>query len=184
MSEKDSYLLAITPPKDVSEKVDEYRKKYKKHTYFITPHITIYPPFYIDSANENDIISILIEKLKSIKSDEIIIDSLGYFENGNDTNVAYFKPNDSAIIYLREIFSICSLALRSHIHNKYESHPSGFKPHMTISSDIPNDVFLNIKSELKNTKELFKFKVESVDVYKQQGKSGIWNKIKEVDLKS
>ena len=182
MNKNDSYLLAITPPKDISEKVDEYIKKYKKHNYSIAPHITIYPPFYIDDVDEDSIILILIEKLKGTKSEEIIIDSIGYFENGSNSNVAYFKPDDNAITYLREISSVCSLALKDHIHDKFADYPSDFKPHMTISSSIPNDIFPEIKSGLTNIKELFKFKIQSVDLYKQHGSSGIWNKVKEANI--
>ena len=64
MNETDSYLLAITPPKDVCEKVEAYRKKYKKLNSSIEPHITIYPPFYIDDLN--NISKILSQEMNTL----------------------------------------------------------------------------------------------------------------------
>lgn len=181
MNEKDSNLLAITPPKDIAEKVDEYREKYKKLNSSIEPHITIYPPFYIRDLK--DIPKMLSEELGKIESKEIIIDSLNYFENGNDQNVAYFKPDKKSAKYLTEIFTACSTALNSGTEKRYADYPTEFNPHMTISASIPDALLPELKMELSAVTESFKFIIKSVDVYEQKENSGIWTKIMEIKLK-
>jgi len=176
----DSYILAVTPNKEVSDKVDEYRSKYRKRNYSICPHITILPPFYIDNVNNVEVE--LSEKLKNIHSREIVISSIGFFENGNDENVIYFKLNKGSESYLREIFSLCFGALQGQIKNKYSNYPTEYNPHITISSKILDIDFPEIKAELINTKTFFRFEVISIDIYKQEQESGVWNKIKVLSI--
>ncbi len=176
-----SYLLAVTPPQNIIEKVDEYKNKYRKHTYSISPHITILPPFYIDGSLEDFEIKLSVI-LKDTVPEKIKIDSIDYFENGNDTNVIYFKPNGESIQYLRKIFSTCFSTLKDEIKNKYEDYPRDYNPHLTISSKVSDIDFLKIKKELINVKEVFEFKIKSIDIYTQQEDSGVWEKIKEFYL--
>ncbi|MBA3732810.1 2'-5' RNA ligase family protein [Patescibacteria group bacterium] len=180
--DKISYLLAITPPNEVSRKVDEYRKIYKKLISSIEPHITIYPPFHTEDLDI--IIKKLSEELFSLKSEEVTLDSIGYFENRNDSNVVYFKPNSKSIIYLKEINSASSVVLKGRVLLKYDDNISDFNPHMTISAGIADKLFTEIKDELTNVAETFTFIVYSVDLYKKIGDIGIWNKINEIKLKA
>ena len=55
---------------------------------------------------------------------------------------------------------------------------------MTISANISDATLPELKIELRNVIESFKFLVKSVDVYEQKGSSGIWNKIMEIKLKT
>ncbi|MCK5285632.1 MAG: 2'-5' RNA ligase family protein [Candidatus Pacebacteria bacterium] len=83
-----SYLITINPSKNINEIVNKYRNKYAKFTtYKISPHITIYPPFYLKQISEKEILNLLKSSLKDVNNFSLNFNSIKYFEEGN--NVAF-----------------------------------------------------------------------------------------------
>lgn len=181
----DSYLFAVTPPEEIQEKVDAYRKKFARHTYSIVPHITLYPPFVLTSINEKELVSTVKERTSAVSSGCIVLDSIGVFANGGNHNVIYFKPNDSSQAYIRSLFDILLSTMdgiAAPRYSDYQINADSFKPHMTISSDVSDGEFPHMREELLKVTETFEFPCTSIDLYREKGDSGVWSAIAEIPL--
>ncbi|MDB5194698.1 MAG: hypothetical protein JWN50_712 [Parcubacteria group bacterium] len=181
----DSYFLAVTPPEDICSKIDVYRKKFSKFSsYQVAPHITIYPPFVLDSITESELRARLEESLRNMPSATVTTDSVGYFDNGSAQNAVFFKPDDVSTAYLTQLFAYTSKLLQDTTKGKYSEYRSEtvFNPHMTIASHIPDASFEEIKERTRGINELFTFEAKTLDLYKQEGASGVWTKEKEILL--
>ncbi|MBU1046819.1 2'-5' RNA ligase family protein [Patescibacteria group bacterium] len=181
-----SYLITIDPPKNISGRIDIYRKKYGKFTtYKIPPHVTIFPPFYLNRVSEKEILELLRISLLNLSKVSLTFDSVKYFENGN--NVAFFAPDKNSDVLIRQIFLNILKDLRNKVKDVYDEYKmtvEDFDPHLTIAEKIPDSEFKKIKNELKNIEESFVFNCNSVCLYKQEVKSRIWNKVKEIKFNS
>ncbi len=177
--ELSSYLITIDPPKNITKIIDKYREKFAKYTkYKIPPHVTIYPPFYL-KVDEKELVTLLERQLKGSRKFSLDFDSIDYFVGNN--NVAYFSPSDKSKEKLEVIFTKTFDILENRIedvHGNYKTQ--GFKPHITIAEQIPNKDFEDIQKELADIKEVFSFMCNSILIYKQDYKSRIWKKVKEI----
>ena len=176
-----SYLITINPSKEVTDIVDRYRNKYAKFTtYKIPPHITIYPPFYLNKISENEVLR-LLAFLKKINGFCLNFNSVKYFEEGN--NVAFFAPDKKSAVLLKKIFLKVVEKLRNKVKDVYDDYKLSvecFNPHLTISERILDNEFQKIKKELNKINENLVFKCEFLCLYKQEPKSRIWNKVGEI----
>lgn len=171
------YAIIVVPSPEICQKVDKYRKKFAKYTnYVITPHFTVYPPFYIEPETKGEIISILKKSFVGTEVKTINFEGIGFFEEKN--NVAFFKPDKESEEYLRSLLIKATKALQGRVKNVYNDYnftPEKFKPHMTIAEKIPDDTFKEVKRELNNLVEKDSFPVLSVFLFKQAGGSNLWN---------
>lgn len=176
------YAIIVVPSLEISEKVDAYRKKYARYTdYVIVPHFTIYPPFFINSNNEKEIIQLLKESFRGIEPWTVKLEKIGYFEGKN--SVVFFEPNNDSSIFLKKLLVKATKTLKDKVKNVYDDYnfsPEKFKPHMTIAEKIPADIFESVKNELKDLEEKGSFSVSSIFLYGQKEKSNLWGKIEEI----
>ncbi len=188
MKSKDSYIVAIIPPKKIAVVVDKYRNKYSLYSsYKIVPHVTISPPFYLEKISEKQITNLLKERLSALKSVNLSFDNIDYFPNGGDKNVAFFAPNKNSISSIKTIFDVVNKVLKGRVTAVYDNYNfNGLKnnPHMTIASKIPDDKFESIKKELNLVKENFTFKVNHIYLYKKKYGTNEWIEIEKVKLGS
>jgi len=148
---KISYAVALTFPGDIEEVFKKLREKYNKYiSYKIIPHITLVYPF-TPTLN----ITVLYEKLEEVarrtKKFIIVLEGIEYFEV--KVNVAYIAVRNTRTVknLHTEIYnSLKGLIKVEAIFEDYDHEE--FVPHMTISDEIPYDVFPTIKRELKNYK--------------------------------
>lgn len=184
MQNMNSYLVTIDPPKEVANVVDEYRKKYSQYTnYKIPPHIIIRPPFYLKQISEDEVLELLKDGLRNLKSVNLNFNSISYFEGSN--NVVFFAPDTNSITSIKEIFIEVINTLHNQtedVYNDYKLSISEFNPHMTISERIPRDKLEKIKRKLGKSEEKLSFCVEFLHMYKQNENSSLWKEIGKVKL--
>jgi len=187
----DSYFIAVTAPGELAERVQQYRDLATPYSNFKTPlHITIIPPFTLESTEEN-FIKLLENNITGLSAGKITLDSLDYFEHRS--SVVYLKPDKKSELYLKEIFASISTIL-------YECNPSGkvivkrqfntsmypedMHPHLTIAKRIPLNKLGQIKKVFEKFNEIFVFNITGIDIYKQANGFGPWIKIMEIPLLS
>jgi 2'-5' RNA ligase len=177
-----AYALAVIPPKNISEMVDFYRRKYAKYTsYVIVPHLTIIPPFYIQSGDEAEIIGVLEAGFKSTKPEKVVIEKIGYFEGKN--NVAFFQPDSRSSAFLRDLLMKATNRLSGRVKDVYDDYsfaPEEFKFHMTIAEAIPGEQLPKIREELSSVVFRGSFLVSSVRLFRNSDDSNVWSELVEI----
>ena len=180
-----SYLITIDPSKEVVDIVDKYRDKYAKFTnYKIPPHITIYPPFYLNKISEKEILKLLKNSVKDTNNFYLNFNSINYFEERN--NVVFFAPDKNSNIFIKKVFLKVIKSLENKVKDVYDNYKmsvKNFNPHLTIAERIPDNEFKIIKEDLDKAKENLVFECSFLCLYRQEFESRIWNKIGEVKLK-
>ena len=166
--------------------VNKYRNKYSKDASDkIPPHITIYPPFHLQQISEEKMLNLLNKTFCETPSFNLNFDSVDYFEGNN--NVAYFAPDKKSSDYLKETFSKTITSLSGNVEDvsaDYTLSADSFTPHMTIASKVPGDVFKQIKKDSAGVKENLFFVCKFIYLYKQDGKSLVWESVGKVELLS
>jgi 2'-5' RNA ligase len=177
-----AYAVAVIPPKNIAEMVDFYRRKYAKYTsYAIVPHLTIIPPFYIQSGDEAEIIGVLEAGFKGTKPEKVVIEKIGYFEGKN--NIAFFQPDSRSSAFLRNLLIKATGMLSGRVKNVYDDYsfaPEEFKFHMTIAEAIPGEHLPKIKEELSSVVFRDSFLVSSVYLFRNLNDSNIWSELVEI----
>jgi 2'-5' RNA ligase len=175
----EKYLLAIIPPKPVADYVDNFRQQYDVNNLFsISPHITVYPPFYSSESEPS-----LINKLNNIYNKSIpfriSLDSVGFFIGKN--NVAFFKPDSKSGHQIRNLFKAVQLCLADVITDawpNYPVNPEQFVPHCTIAEKIPQNEFPDIRHNLESLLVNQDFVVDSVFLLRKKPEN--WFPISEI----
>ena len=180
----DSYVVIIVPSEKILKFVDRYRKKNAKYTnYVISPHITIYPPFYLEGSSEEEVISLLKNEFLGTEPKIINFPSVNYFEGKN--NVAYFGPDEQSLRYLKSFLIKTTKALKGKIKNVYDDYnftPEKFKPHMTIAEKIPSKILPLVKEKLAKLDTSLSFDVTAIFLYGQKMRSVIWNRVEKISF--
>lgn len=122
-----------------------------------------------------------MNRLIKIETEEIKIDSIGSFEEGN--NVIFFKPDQKSEEYLKDLFEKVTNGLKPLVKDAYKNYNlkiDNYNPHITIAEKIPEEKFKLIKQELSRENFDFSFKVDSIYLFKQEENSREWIKVKEI----
>ena len=146
----EKYLLAVIPPQKSIDYIDIFSRQYDPKFESISPHITIYPPFYSKNS-ESFLIQKLNNNLNSIIPFRVSLNSIDFFTN--DNNVAFLKPDLDSTIKLRNLYKNTQLSLSDQVINiwpNYPTNPEQFIPHCTIIRDIPNNELSNIRQKLES----------------------------------
>jgi len=178
----DSYFIAVTMPDTLAERVQKYRDLVPDYSTFRTPlHITIMPPFYLESSKET-LIELLKKTISTQPSKSITLDAIAYFEHKN--SVVYLKPDNLSEDYLKKLFAAIPSILSDTIKRQFNksSDSKDFHPHLTIAKRIPLNKLYPIKTFFQSFEEVFIFNVTAMDVYKQSNSYGPWTKITEIAL--
>ena len=162
--------------------MESYQKKYAKYTtYSIPPHITIYPPFYLKNISEKQLFTKLDKIFVKTECDTVTFNSVDYFEGKN--NVAFVKPDSKSQKYIASLLEKMVKSLAGNIVNVYGEYnitSAKFNPHMTIAEKIPDNHLPKIKSELSSFRNIFKFNVKAVFVFKQNTEVKRWKLLQEI----
>jgi 2'-5' RNA ligase len=169
-------------PASQSERVQKYRDLIPVYSTFKTPlHITIIPPFYLESTEKN-LVDILKKNISVLPSATITLDSIAYFEHRS--SVVYLKPDISSETYLKKLFAAIPFILKDTIKRQFNksSNPDDFHPHLTIAKRIPLNKLYPIKGIFQSFNDVFTFNVTAIDIYRQPHSYGPWTKIAEISL--
>lgn len=153
------YLLALLPPKDLSDEIHAIRvecaEKFGVQKALRPPvHITLYRPFHLEHSFEDNLIRMLDQETKGIPAFTQDLENFGTFKS----QVVFIKALKSPeLLRLRE--AIVSVIRQNHLDKHLDkSKDQPFHPHITIAyRDIPADLFPAIWGEYKNRQVNFSF---------------------------
>ena len=176
------YLLALLPPKELSEEIHEIRlecaQKFGVQKALRPPvHITLYRPFHAEQAFEDELIRLLDQGTRGIPSFTQELENFGTFKS----QVVFIKALKSPeLIRLHE--AIVSVIRKNHLDKQQDQQKDQpFHPHITIAyRDIPMDLFPAIWGEYKDRKMKFRFEAKQFSLLKHE--NSIWNLIKDFQL--
>lgn len=179
---KNLYLIAILPPQQLSEQVDDIRKecaeKYDIKAALKAPvHITLFRPFFLEQEREIWLVKLLLPAANQAPFEQ----ELENFDSFN-MHVVFIRTIKNTFISLLQR-NISATINRHKIDPKEAKGNTLFRPHITIAyRDIPPEVFPAIWEEYKNRKFKRDFMVNAFSLLKHDGKR--WNVFREFNLKT
>ena len=177
---RETYLLAVIPPSRIIKYVDNFRDKYAGESIDrISPHITIFPPFFHFFSTELDLGDSISRVCLGYQPFRVNLTGVDFFEGKN--NVAFFKPDDNSTMQLRNLLTKTIDGMSGKVVNKHDDYPidsKRFVPHMTIAEQIPKTDFEKAKKELGEVKVNEEFDVNSIFLLKKEKKN--WNQVFEI----
>lgn len=139
-----TYAVALILSNKTADKLSKFRTEYQQEMdYIITPHITLVypfsPVFSLFQVNEQ------LDKIaRKHRQFEIVLDHMGFFENRK--NVVYAALEN--IRQVKKLHTDIVKALESYIQYwniEANYNLENFIPHVTISANIPDVLFPEIK---------------------------------------
>lgn len=175
------YLIAILPPPQLREQIDEIRRECAER-YGVTAalkqpvHIILFRPLLLDPERENWLAKLLLSATNHASFDQ----QLENFDSLNMHAVFLRAIKNAGISAIQR--NISSIINRNKIDPKEVKSNTLFRPHITIAyRDIPPDVFPVMWDNYKNRKFKRNFVVESFSLLKHDGKR--WNLLRQYKLK-
>ncbi|TKC07247.1 2'-5' RNA ligase family protein [Pedobacter frigoris] len=168
------FFVAILPPVALSSEIDEIRKQcsieYQVYSALKPPvHITLIPPFKLDSVFEARLITDL-EHCRNFQSFEQELNDFDGFPPGVVFIVADKNPG---ITYLHKI-------LRVKLKKYLKTSSGSITPHITIAyRDVLQDVYERIIEVYSRRSFRASFNVDKFVLLKHNGKK--WNLVKEFE---
>lgn len=149
-------FFAIFPPKKISDKIDEIRKRYDGNFERLAPHITLIPPFVPKAAMEK-CLKKLQNQLDKANSFEIKLSGIGCFKKRLN-NVIYIDMTNKEDLarFQEEMFKIlepCGAKRSEHKGNNF---------HITIAKRLRPLRFKKIYNEICDIKFEEKFTLSEV----------------------
>jgi 2'-5' RNA ligase len=178
---KNLYLLAILPPKQLSEQIDDIRKecaeRFNVKAGLKPPvHITLFRPFFLEPEREDWLVRLLLPASVLPPFEQ----ELENFDSFNTHTVFIRALKNSSIAVLQR--TISAIINRHKIDPKEVKGNTLFRPHVTIAyRDISPEVFPGMWEEYKNRTFKRNFKVDGFSLLKHDGKR--WNILRNFPLK-
>ncbi|MXV51278.1 hypothetical protein GS399_09885 [Pedobacter sp. HMF7647] len=175
---KNLYFIAILPPEQLSEQIDDIRKECSEMFNVFAAlkppvHITLFAPFQLGNERENQLIKVLeaprhhssfeqeLENFDTFNSHVVYINTI------KNKSIASLQKNITAVMHHHEIGK-----------REVKGGNTLFKPHITIAyRDIDQEIFPAMWAEYKNKKFKRQFTVGGFTLLKHDGKK--WNRFKE-----
>lgn len=178
------YLLALLPPKDLSEEIHSIRlecaEKFGVQKALRPPiHITLYRPFHVEQDFENELIRLLEQGTKGIPSFTQDLENFGTFKS----QVVFINALKSPeLMRLQE--AIVSVIRHNQLDKQLDKKKDQpFHPHITIAyRDIPADLFPSIWGEYKDRQVQYSFKADHFTLLKHENSK--WNEVRNFNLDS
>ncbi|WP_316793521.1 2'-5' RNA ligase family protein [Pedobacter frigoris] len=168
------FFIAILPPAAISSEIDEIRKQcsveYKIYSALKPPvHITLIPPFKLDSVFEDK----LIANLESCRNFHSFVQELNGYD-GFPPGVVFIRAdNNTEITHLHKI-------LRIKLKKYLKASSGSITPHITIAyRDVLQHVYERIMEAYKKKTFRASFNVNKFALLKHDGKN--WNLVKEFE---
>jgi len=165
------YAVDLIFPSDISEQIGVLRQDYLHYiNYSIEPHITLVYPFVPEAD-----ITLINEKLKQVaertKAFSLVLDGIEYFAGGN--NVAYIAiANKQSVIDLHYEINQSIDGLIADESGGIFNY-SSFTPHVTIGSQIPDEIFPEVKKRFSGSNIHHECKIASLNL-SSGGEDGVW----------
>lgn len=155
-------FVGVKIPEDIRNSLDDEADKILKLTKFYNKslsenyHLTIE---FIGEMKISEIVAldqILTKRLKNIKSFDIYLKNIGYFEKDNEYTlwIGVQKGSD----YLDKVYQIVDLES----HELFGIERNRFEPHVTLARKVCVD---NVQVLKKHKTKSYKLKVEEVSIY-------------------
>lgn len=162
------YYLAILPSKNISNKINDLRKRYQSKTRSV-PHITIIPPFSVNTS-EDLLVQNIKKSIKYFEKFELRLCVLDIFSKDNGDVVLFLKVNDQNT--LKKLYNTIIRNIKYDIANPQENFTHLF--HITILKKISLTKILEAKKELSifdfnqgfEAKELILFRIKKNEPWK------------------
>ena len=177
---KSLYLIAILPPPEVAQRIDDIRKecseKYQVFKALKPPvHITLYKPVWIDSDRE----TLLIESMRSVRTQNraftVQIENFARF----DKRVLYLKAltNPEIVVLQHQIAGV----FRDQGFDKDAKTEQHYHPHFTLAyRDVTPEKFDEMWKEYQNRTFSENFAVDQFSILKHDGKK--WQVLENLPL--
>lgn len=176
------YLLALLPPKDLSEEIHSIRvecaEKFGVQKALRPPvHITLYRPFHVEQDFEGELIRLLEQGTRGLPSFVQDLENFGSFKS----QVVFINALKSPqLMLLRE--AIVSVIRHNHLDKQLDKQKDQpYHPHITIAyRDIPADLFPAIWGEYKDRHVNFRFTADHFTLLKHENSN--WNVTRDFKL--
>ena len=159
------FYIAIIPPKPVFQKIKVFQKVLSEQfdsqkAYHHTPHITLIPPFRVDTEDENKLKEIVEKISNSISSFEVNLDGFSHFKN--HTIFAIVEHSDK----LTDLQTALKKSLKNEdqLLTKPISYYQWYNPHLTIGYGDLKPNFKNAWEYFKNEKVNEQFQVSKISI--------------------
>jgi len=163
---QEKYFIGISLPKNIANQIDEWRKKYYFNGYKIVPaHITLVPPFML-SEKEEVLSKIINQKIKCVKSFDLIIESFGSFTGQHSVFFANIKPSPDITLLHASLLTPVQAISRSFIPTY-----TTYIPHITIANRLSHGRLKAIQDEMIGQKFSPTFNVSEIILYKRTNNS-------------
>lgn len=178
------YLLALLPPKDLSEEIHAIRlecaEKFGVQKALRPPvHITLYRPFHVEQEFQGELIRLLEQGTRGLRSFAQDLENFGTFKS----QVVFINALKSPeLVLLRE--AIVSVIRKNQLDKQLDKQKDqSFHPHITIAyRDIPADLFPAIWGEYKDRQVNFRFTADHFTLLKHENSR--WNVVRDFNLDS
>jgi 2'-5' RNA ligase len=164
------YFIAIIPDEQLRKEVTDFKNfmtaNYSSKAALTSPpHITLYPPFKIESIKENIIIDSLHDFVKGKAPFSVSLNGFGCFK----PRVIYIRPEYSIELNNLQKQLLLHLTTTVELGNPQNEWP--YNPHMTIANrDLQKKLFYEAWEIFHSRKFFRKFPVESIFLLKHNGK--------------
>jgi len=177
---KKTYAVALVLSDKTADKLSELRTDYQlEMDYIINPHITLVypfsPVFSLFQINEQ------LEKVaKRHAPFNIIINGIGFFENGN--NVVYAALENIRPVKKLHTDIIKSLeGLIKEWREDEDYNLEKYVPHVTIGANIPDSIFPDIKKKYARYRLHYEDTITQFILFSE--KQGTWERKRKYELK-
>jgi len=151
------YAVVVLLSDNVENELNELRSEFTTKLTIVSfpPHITLVYPF--NASNKLSIRKSLESVTNHVKAFNIILSGVNYFES----------PDKVAFIDVRKIDSLLNLkdiVIQSLTENGtyIPREVLDFHPHVTIATNIPNDIFTVMKKSYSTYNKNFEVKVQKI----------------------
>ncbi len=165
------YAAALVFPENIEKDLVELRANYQQYMYYtIIPHITLLYPF-VSGDNIDAIKQKLEEVAARTKPFTLVLYGVEYFEGEN--NVPYIAIANKQPV--TDLFYDINKSIDNLLDEKFRGRYIGrqFVPHMTISEQIPDDVFPKIKKQLAGFHPHYECEMNGFSLF-SAGEDEVW----------
>jgi 2'-5' RNA ligase len=175
------YFLALVPPSDILEKVNEIKIALReqfgiKYALKSPPHVTLKMPFNYSEAKEDRLREMLEVPLKEQRSFPVTISGVGAF--GNRVVYLNITPSEELVGLQSAISKFC----KTQLHLVEELSDRSYHPHMTVAfKDLKASQFQEVFDFVSSRKIELEFVAEEVTILKRT--DGKWKVLYNVSLR-
>jgi 2'-5' RNA ligase len=143
---KITYAIALLLSSKTADELSKARTDYQQETnYIVNPHITLVypfsPVFSLFQINEQ-----LDKVARRHKQFNVILNHIGFFENGNNVVYAALHNNRTVKSLHTDIFKSLE-GLIQEWNTDVDYNLERYVPHVTINAKIPDSIFPDIKKK-------------------------------------